>query len=80
MSTALQQVRGPMAYLGSRNPMLRLALYHHRVPSDNEHGAALSFRHFPFMVEPYSVIHKCPDLVAQKCTQVGWTELVWSSW
>ena len=72
-------VRRPQQYLASRYPMLRLALFYHRVPDTDGpagHGGPISFRHFPFMTEPWSQLHHLDDLVAQKCTQVGWTEMV----
>lgn len=71
--------RPQLAHIALELPIMRNALYYHRVPgmSGNRggNGAPISFELFPFMVEPWSIIHREEEVSAQKCTQVGWTEL-----
>lgn len=61
--------------IGNRGPVLRQAIVHHTVPGDGALGAPMSWKLFPFLVELYASVHKLDELVIQKCTQVGWTEL-----
>lgn len=58
-------------------PLMRAALYDHVVPAydGDPAGAALSFRDFPFLVEPYACLPTCRDMVISKCTLAGWTEM-----
>jgi hypothetical protein len=72
----LAQYRSSLAHLGGRHPMLEFALHHHRVHDGTETGAPLGFRNMPFLIEWYAALWECEDLVAKKCTQVGFTESV----
>lgn len=74
----LDNYRAAAAAIGDAyGPLMNAALYDHAVPAidGDPAGAALSFREFPFLVEPYAVLPTCRDMVISKCTLAGWTEM-----
>lgn len=57
-------------------PLMRLAMHYHRVPNGTDAGGPLSFLEMPFLVQIYRDLPYLDEMVAQKCTQVGWTEVM----
>lgn len=70
----LAEYRSAQGNLAASSTMMRLALNHHRRDNGTEQGGPLSFLDMPFLVQIYRDMLTVRELVAQKCTQVGWTE------
>lgn len=66
----LEQYRSASGNVVDAHLMYRLAHYYHTT----EAAIPLSFLDMPFLLEIYRDMPTVPEMVAQKCTQVGWTE------
>jgi len=67
----LNEYHGLVGGVAGMAPLLRMALVHHR----NTRGQPLSFRDKPYLIELYTDLPRCDEVVVRKAVQTGVSEL-----